>query len=316
MKNRNSGRLEDFKPPVGFTLIELLVVIAIIAILAALLLPALSAAKAKAKAINCVSNDRQVMLATKLYIDDNGGTILPLWINVGAAGYVPPDPTFALQNTVFYWWPDKLRKDGYGAEKGVMNCPALTLPAANANGGQANSTQPLGIGMNSFEYGWTAQTPGLPPHPYYFHGFLPPRQAARLAVLRQLRGAEQAGFNATLAFYESPHRAGETLADMASIFGARPAALARELTKKFEEVRRGLLPDLAALYATEAPRGEITLLVGPAPAEAAGEAELDALLVAALRTQSVREAAAGVAAATGLPRKQVYARALELAGRE
>ncbi len=150
----------------AFTLIELLVVIAIIAILAALLLPALARAKARAKAINCVSNDRQVMLATKLYMDDNNGTILPLWINVGADGYVPPDPTFALQNTTFYWWPDKLRKDGYGAEKGVMNCPALTLPALKANGGQANSTQPLGIGMNAFEYAWTAQTPGLPQHPY------------------------------------------------------------------------------------------------------------------------------------------------------
>ena len=161
----SQGRARIF-PRVGFTLIELLVVIAIIAILAALLLPALTAAKTRAKAINCVSNERQIMLATKLYMDDNGGTILPLWINVGAGGYVPPDPTFAIQNTPFYWWPDKLRRDGYGLEKDVMNCPALTAPATKANGGQASSTQPLGIGMNAFEYGWTAQTPGLPPHPY------------------------------------------------------------------------------------------------------------------------------------------------------
>jgi len=151
----------------AFTLIELLVVIAIIAILAALLLPALSAAKARAKAINCVSNEKQIMLATKLYLDDNNGVILPLWINVGAPGYVPNDPTtFLLQNTVLYWWPDKLRVDGYLAAKGVMDCPALTEAATQANGGQANSTRSLGIGMNAFEYGWTAQTPGLPPHPY------------------------------------------------------------------------------------------------------------------------------------------------------
>ncbi len=153
---------------------------------------------------------------------------------------------------------------------------------------------------------------GLPPHPYLFHGFLPPRQAARLAVLEKLRAAERAGLSATLVFYESPHRAGETLADLATIFGARPAALARELTKKFEEVRRALLPDLAALYAQQPPRGEVTLVVGPAPETVETEAGLDELLIAALRTQSVREAAAGVAQATGLPRKQVYARALQL----
>jgi len=153
---------------------------------------------------------------------------------------------------------------------------------------------------------------GLPPHPFFFHGFLPPKQAARRAMLARLRAAEQAGFSATLVFYESPHRAGETLADMAAVFGDRPAALARELTKKFEEVRRGGLAELAARYATEAPRGEVTLVVGPAPAVVAEAGELDNLLRAALRKQSVREAAAGVAAATGLPRKQVYARALEI----
>jgi prepilin-type N-terminal cleavage/methylation domain-containing protein/prepilin-type processing-associated H-X9-DG protein len=150
----------------AFTLIELLVVIAIIAVLAALLLPALSAAKAKAKSIHCVSNQKQVMLATKLYLDDNGGTILPLWINIGAGGFVPNDPAaFSIQSSL-YWWADKLRVDGYGAEKGVMDCPALTLPATKASGGLYSSVRTLGIGMNFPEYGWTANTPGGPQHPY------------------------------------------------------------------------------------------------------------------------------------------------------
>jgi 16S rRNA (cytidine1402-2'-O)-methyltransferase len=154
---------------------------------------------------------------------------------------------------------------------------------------------------------------GLPPHPYLFVGFPPPRQAARRAAFTRLRAAERAGLSATLVFYEAPHRLAETLADMAADFGDRPAAVARELTKRFEEVRRGGLDALAAHYAAEAARGEITVVVGPAPEEASGEDDLDALLVAALRTQSVREAAAGVAEATGIARKQVYARALALA---
>lgn len=157
---------------------------------------------------------------------------------------------------------------------------------------------------------------GLPPHPFLFAGFLPPKQAARRGALEKLRAAERAGMSATLIFYEAPQRAGEALADMAAVFGDRPAALARELTKKFEEVVRGTLPELAERFAAANPRGEVTLVIGPAPeAEPASGTELDDMLRAALRTQSVREAAAGVAEATGLPRKTVYARALELAGR-
>ena len=151
---------------------------------------------------------------------------------------------------------------------------------------------------------------GLPPHPFLFVGFAAPRQAARRAGFARLRAAERAGLSATLVFYEAPHRLAETLADMAQDFGQRPAAVARELTKRFEEVRRATLPELAAHYAEHAARGEITVVVGPAPTEP--EHDIDALLLAALQTQSVREAAAGIAEATGLPRRKVYARALEL----
>ena len=153
---------------------------------------------------------------------------------------------------------------------------------------------------------------GLPPHPYLFVGFAAPRQSARRAGFAKLRAAERAGFSATLVFYEAPHRLAETLADMADAFGDRPAAVARELTKRFEEVRRDTLPALAAFYAAHAARGEITVVVGPAPDEAAPAQDLDALLLSALRTQTLREAVAGVTEATGLPRKQVYGRALEL----
>jgi 16S rRNA (cytidine1402-2'-O)-methyltransferase len=114
--------------------------------------------------------------------------------------------------------------------------------------------------------------------------------------------------------YEAPHRLADSLSAMAEAFGAaRPAAVARELTKRFEEVRRGTLAELAAHYAAEAARGEVAVVVGPAPAEATGEAELDATLREALASGlSVRDAAAAVAEATRLPRRQVYARALEI----
>jgi 16S rRNA (cytidine1402-2'-O)-methyltransferase len=157
---------------------------------------------------------------------------------------------------------------------------------------------------------------GLPPHPFLFLGFPPPRQAARLAAFATLRAAERAGLAATLIWYEAPHRLAETLADLAQGLGHRQAAIARELTKRFEEVRRGPLPDLAAHYAAHPARGEIVILAGPPSAEDAPVADPDALLRAALATHTLKEAVAQVTAATGLPRRQVYARALALAPRD
>lgn len=153
---------------------------------------------------------------------------------------------------------------------------------------------------------------GLPPQPFLFMGFPPPRQAARRTAFAQLRAAERAGLSATHLHYEAPHRLAETLADMAEAFGPRQAAVARELTKRFEEVRRGTLADLAGHYAQHEARGEITIVVGPPDAEAPGPADLDALLTEAMLTASLKQAVASVTAATGLPRKQVYAKALAL----
>ena len=152
---------------------------------------------------------------------------------------------------------------------------------------------------------------GLPPLPFLFLGFPPPKEAGRRAAFGALRAAERAGLHTTLIWHEAPHRLAETLATMADAFGERPAAVARELTKHFEEVRRGTLPALAAHYAAHPARGEITVLVGP-PEDNDAE-DLDGGLRAALETHSVKDAAALVSAATGLPRKLVYARALELA---
>ena len=155
---------------------------------------------------------------------------------------------------------------------------------------------------------------GLPPHPFMFVGFLPAKAGARDTELARFKAMEQAGLSATLVFYEAPHRTAETLAALAASLGeTRPAALARELTKRFEEVRRGSLADLAQGALENPPRGEVVLLVGPAPNEAMGQASLDDALAVAMGTMSLRDAAASVALAQGLPRKSVYARALELA---
>lgn len=154
---------------------------------------------------------------------------------------------------------------------------------------------------------------GLPPAPFLFLGFLPPRAHARGEAIARIAAAEAAGLAASLVLYEAPHRVAETLADLASILGAdRPAALARELTKRFEEVRRGPLASLASQALADPPRGEITLVVGPPSEREAAPLDLDAALREALARHSVRDAAALVAAATGRPKREVYARALAL----
>ena len=153
---------------------------------------------------------------------------------------------------------------------------------------------------------------GLPTDRFLFAGFLPPKAGARTRALGEL-----AAVPASLVFYESPRRLAESIAAMAETLGAeRPAAVCRELTKRFEEVRRDSLAALAAHYADAgAPKGEVVVVVGPPQAAAVTADTLDAALADALATQSVREAAAAVARDLDLPRREVYARALELAGR-
>ena len=156
---------------------------------------------------------------------------------------------------------------------------------------------------------------GLPTDRFFFEGFLPQKSGARRNRMEAL-----AGIPGTLVLFESPHRLPEMLADAADILGAgRPAAVARELTKFYETVRRGTLGSLAETFAEEgAPKGEVVVVIGTAPEEAPTEAEddaLDAALTAALSRHSIKDAAALVAEETGRPRKVVYTRALALARR-
>ena len=150
---------------------------------------------------------------------------------------------------------------------------------------------------------------GLPSNRFLFAGFLDAKSLARRRELTELSRLE-----ATLIFYESAPRLAASLNDMAEILGDRPAAVARELTKLFEEVARDGLVALARRYAEAGPpKGEIVIVVGP-PLDAppAAEEDIDALLKEALGRASVRDAAAEIAARLGLPKREVYARAVAL----
>ena len=152
---------------------------------------------------------------------------------------------------------------------------------------------------------------GLPCDRFFFAGFLHSKGGARRRALDEL-----AAVPATLVLLESGRRLAVTLGELAERLGPRPAAVARELTKAFEEVRRDDLATLADHYRREGPpKGEIVIVVGPPEAGADLGENLDQQLLAALERASLRDAAALVAAATGLPKRRVYERALALASR-
>lgn len=151
---------------------------------------------------------------------------------------------------------------------------------------------------------------GLPTDRFFFAGFLPPKAGARENAIEELRSIP-----ATLVIFESVHRLPDSMAALAEGLGGREATVARELTKLYEEFRRGTLTELAAYYAEAGePKGEVVIVIAPPEKETFTAADIDALLRKALETFSVKDAAAHVGKATGIPRQQLYARALALKG--
>ena len=148
---------------------------------------------------------------------------------------------------------------------------------------------------------------GLPTDRFLFAGFPPPKEAARRSFFAELRDVP-----ATLVLFESPRRAAAALATAAEVLGDRDAALCRELTKKFEEVRRATLSALAASAQADPPRGEVVLVIDRGRGTETGE-DAEALLRDALDTMSLRDATDHVAALTGRKRREVYQLALRLA---
>lgn len=151
---------------------------------------------------------------------------------------------------------------------------------------------------------------GLPTDSFYYGGFLPSKTGARAAALAAL-----SGIPATLVFYEAPHRLLDTLTAMHSAWGDREAAVARELTKLYEECVRGTFTDVIAHFTQTPPRGECVMVVaGAAPAAALDDTGIDDALMDAMQTLSVKEAVAQVAKTAGRAKRDIYARALAIKG--
>ena len=151
---------------------------------------------------------------------------------------------------------------------------------------------------------------GLPTDRFFFEGFLPPKETARRERLREL-----ARIDSTLVLFESGPRLAASLRDLADAFAGREAAICREMTKLHEQVSRATLAQLAAAADTHETRGEFVIVVGPPDAQASvmSDAALDELLSAQLNDNSLRDAVAHVVEVSGRPRRDVYARALDLA---
>jgi 16S rRNA (cytidine1402-2'-O)-methyltransferase len=150
----------------------------------------------------------------------------------------------------------------------------------------------------------------LPTDRFFFEGFLPSKEAARRARLTEL-----SRIDATLVMFESGNRVQDTLRDLADIMGARDAAICREMTKLHEDIRRAPIAELARSADQLETRGEFVLVVGPAAADAQAMTEdaLDDLLRERLKRDSVKDAVAHAVELSGRPRREIYARALELA---
>jgi 16S rRNA (cytidine1402-2'-O)-methyltransferase len=191
----------------------------------------------------------------------------------------------------------------YASEAGtpMISDPGFDLARAAREAGYAVTSAP---GPSAVITALTLA--GLPTDRFMFAGFLPSAKGARRRALEEVSGVP-----ATLVFYESPARVAAMLADAAEILGDREAALARELTKKFEEVRRGTLSELALSASEQPPKGEIVVLVDRR-SEKISESVPELALKQRMQEMSIRDAVDLVAAETGLPRRKVYQMALEI----
>lgn len=197
------------------------------------------------------------------------------------------------------------RSVAYASEAGMplIADPGYDLSRAVAEAGHPVTTAP---GPSALLTALTLA--GLPTDAFFFAGFLPNATGARKGRLEELKAVP-----GTLVFYESPKRVAASLADMAGVLGGeRPAALCRELTKKFEEVRRGTLAELAQSVTEAPPKGEIVLVVDRGRSEKISDSDVEEDLRRALEDNSLRDAADIVARMHDLPRRKVYQMALNL----